>query len=457
MAGQETITALRNYVAARQADKKIINTGLKETPFLSKAMAKKKILGGGTQELSVRNGEQVSNAKYYTPGGSDDYVGVTASSNVYQSIDPVVQLQFFWSLLGVNLRYSAIELQMAKTGSDSQLANFLGSRMDFTEDHGRILAGSGIVSGTGDGYQGTLASVTGSNASEPYGIIYQDRYFSGTANANTAGTTLVSNSNTHFGQSRHLHSELVGNSMNATSGYGSTISVVGATVTNGSTELSVMSSDDYTDYIGWEVWIDTAQTGDFVRLGREYVIADADTSAATTVQMSTIYRGATDTAVNIELRAPFNTTAHGAASVLTNSKIGKVYYQASDGNRTPDMINSNTRTFGAVSALLFDQMRWQKVVDSDYGSKGYDNFKYLGATWCADNNFGDGEIHMINTEYTRLCCLQGQDTYMIKPSDIVNLSAGQDGYAQYGADATFAFQLVSESPRSNGILKGLSV
>lgn len=470
MAMGDTITNLRNFVAARQADPKVIETGRKETPLLSKSMAKKKILGGSVQELSVRNGEQSSNAKFYQPGDSaTDFVGTAGSANVYQAIDPVVQLQFYWSFLASNLRYSDIELQIAKTGGASKLADYLGSRMDFTEGEARETAGAGIISGTGDGYQGQL-QITGaydptvSTYSDPYGLIYQDRNWSAGLVA-AAGTAMTDGErdtanalNTHFGQGRELHSELVGNHVNAAIGFGTTVAVAGATLTQNSNMITVMTGDDYRDYLGWEIWVNlsnvpTASGGTFTRLGREFVVAGASSNTgATTLLMSSTYRGATDTTVAVELRAPFSTDA-----ALSNAKLNKFYYQASDGGRTPDMALSSTATFAAVSTLLFDQHRWTRVVDSEYGTKGYDNFKYLGATWCADNNYDDGTVHFINTEYTRLCCLQGQDDYKIKPSDIQMLSAGQTGHSQYGADTTFAFQMVSSSPRSNALIIGMTI
>ncbi|WP_299077619.1 hypothetical protein [uncultured Paraglaciecola sp.] len=440
---------LAPYIAAKQAEKKVVQTGRDETPTLSKAMETKKLRGGSEQEISVRNGDQATNTKFYNPDDPvSDFVGSVAGENNYTAIQPVVKLKFAWSFNGTDLRYSGIQLQQYKTAGDAQLASYLDDRLEFSEEEARESIGSGIINGTGNGYQGTLAGVVGTNLVNPYGLIYQDRNFSGTPNANTSNAA----DNTHFGQPRHLHSELVGNVLNATTGYGTTIADTGTFVV-GSTEISGLASTVFTPQLGWEIWVDFG--AGFEHLGREYVVADADTAAATTLQMSTIFRGVAGS-YPVEFRAPFNVATHGAAGVLTTAKLNKLYFQCSDGKRSPTQINSDTTTFGAVSNFLVDVARWNLVKDADFAAKGYNNFMYQNATWCADNNYTRGTIQYLTGKHTNLYCLRGQDDYMIKASDLIELPS-QAGYKQFGANTTMAFQMVSESPRSNGIINGLDI
>ena len=457
-----TLDNLANFVTAKQADPEFINSNDKESATLNKLLENKKVKGGALQNFSIKNDSQTTNFKWMLPDDTSDVVG-TGSDNDYQSISPVAQPQFTWSFGTTNLSYSGVQLQQAKTGGKSQLADYLGDRLAYTNSEMITQLGSGIISGTGGGLQAAIeAGGTGpvpgpaaSVAAEPYGLIYQDRYFSGIANGNTAGTASVTRNNTHFGKERHLYGTLVGNVFDASSaGYGTTISVTGATLTNGSTELSVMTSDVYTDYIGWEVWADITQSGTFVRLGREFVIADAATGAATTCQMSQIYRGATDTAVDIELRAPYSTAVHGTAGITNPEKLNKAYFAASDGTNHPDMGMMNSDMFAAVYNDLFGVRRWTAVTDSDYETKGYDNFKFHRSTMVLDNNCISGEIHFINTKYTKIYCLEGMTDYKIQGKDMISLPH-QNGFEQYGAAKVFPFQVVSISPRNNARVIGL--
>lgn len=448
-----TLDNLRNFVTAIQADPAFVQTGRKESAFFLKMFEKRKTKGGANLELSVRNGDQATNAKWILPDDSStDYIGTTSGKNDYQSLSPVVQLQFAWSFATSNLTYSDVQLQQAKTGGKSQLADYLGTRLEFSNGEILSMIGSGIIAGTGNGYQSTLASVTGSSGAQPYGIVYQDRFYSGTANANTNSEA----TNTHLGKARHLHSELVSNVIDDSTAYGTTVAVAGATLTNGSTAISVLTSADYSPYIGWEIWIDLTQSGSFTRLGREYVVADATSGAATTLQMSTVYRGATDTNVDIQLRAPLNATSHGAQGLVSTAKLDKAYYMASDGVETPDLALADMMTFAAIENLIKSTKQTILTRDADWEAKKYNNFMYNYATMLIDNNMTQGSVHFINTKYTNLYCLEGMQDYKIKGADIMELPQ-QTGFKQYGASKVFPFQIVSRSPRNNAVVKGLEV
>lgn len=451
-----TLDNLAAFIATAQADERFNQTGLKPSAFANTMMEKKKEKGGGLQNVSIRNGSQVSNSKFYLPDDTSDYVGVTASSNVFQKITPVVSGTFSWSFLAGNLMYSDVMLRQYKSAGASQLADYLGSRLQFTEGAMTTNLGAGTISGTGNGLQSTLATggtgPTASVATDPYGIIYQNRYFSGTPNGNANSPA----TNTHLGLPRHLHSELVSNYFDATNHYGTAVEIAGATLTEGSTVVSVATSLDYRPYLGWEVWVDLANGTDYVPLGREYVVADAASSATTTFQLSTIYRGATDTTVAIKLVPPFNVDQHGPAGMLSTGKLDRAYYQACNGALSPDMILSNTRTFSAVKTMLKNTAQWTFVPNADYKSKGYNNqFEYEGATWCADDNMASGSIQFINTGWTRMYTLKGNGDYKIKPSDIMELPS-QTGHLMYGAVKSWEFQIISESPRLNAAIVGLN-
>jgi hypothetical protein len=254
-----------------------------------------------------------------------------------------------------------------------------------------------------------------------------------------------------------LHSELVGNLLDATDGYGTTVPLTGTFVAN-STEVTIASTD-LDDKIGWEIWIDWNSSGDFTRLGREFVVASQQAAADTVFNMSTIFRTSMGAAgaYPIEIRAPFNTTDHGAASSLTTTKMSKGYYQASDGINQPNLASCDTRMFGAVQNFLVDALHWNLQPNDDMKAKGYsDNFMYLGATFVADNNVPAGEIHFENTNFTEMVALEGRDDYKIKGKDIIQLPS-QTGHEQYGCAKTMAFQVINKSPRSSAQIRGLTV
>lgn len=451
-----TLDNLANYITAKQADPEFIATGDNESAFLNKCMEKKKIKGGALQNFTVKNDSQATNFAWMLPDDTSDVVGGGAT-NDYQSLDPVAQPQFTWSFGTTNLVYSQVQYQQAKTGGKSQLADYLDSRLEYTNSEMVTKLGAGIISGTGSGLQDTLVSTAGtqpvpypssSSAAEPYGLIYQDRYYSGTANANTAGTASVSNSNTHFGKSRHLYKALVGNVFDAsTAGYGTTFSDAGVTLTNGSTEISSITPTDMDAYIGWEVWVDINGGSNYTRLGRT-VIADAATGSASTIQMSSIYEGANVTGVNLQLRAPFSTAVHGTEGITTPEKLNKAYFSACNGTDKPDLGLCNNEMFAAVYNDLFGIQRWTLAKDSDMETKGYDNFKFHSATMVMDLNAPSGEIHFVNTKYTKMYCLEGMTDYKIQGKDLQHLPS-QTGFEQYGASKVFPFQLASQSPRSN--------
>ena len=451
-----TLDNLANYVTAKQADPEFIATGDKESAFLFKCMEKKKIKGGALQNFTVKNDSQDTNFKWMLPDDTSDVVG-TGSTNDYQSLDPVAQPQFTWSFGTTNLVYSKLQYQQAKTGGKAQLADYMDSRLQFTNSEMITKLGAGLITGTGSGLQSTIVDTAGtqpvpypssSNAAQPYGLIYQDRYYSGTANANTAGTASVSNSNTHFGKSRHLYKALVSNVFDASSaGFGTTFSDSGVTLTNGSTEISSITSTDMDAYIGWEVWVDINGGSNYTRLDRT-VIADAATGAAETIQMSSIYQGATVTGVNLELRAPYSTAVHGAAGIVNPQKLTKAYFTASDGQNNPDLGLCDSQMFAAMYNDLYSRKEWTLAVNGDYESKGYDNFKFHKATMLMDDNAPAGEIHFVNTKYTKFYCLEGMTDYKIQGKDLAFLPS-QTGFEQYGAAKVFPFQLASQSPRSN--------
>jgi hypothetical protein len=424
-------------------------------------MKKKKTSGGSTQEFSVRNGDQASNFKWYLPDAASDFVGVTGSTNTFQKIDPVAQLQYTWSFGASNLRYSAIQLQQAKTAGKHQLANYVGSQLDFSQEEAAEQIGAAVVNGTGDGYQGALdSSYNGPGTStgiQPYGTIYQQRAYSGLIGGQTEMTNAVTGSNTHFGASRHLHSELVGNFFDASDVSATAVSISNVTMTNGSTQVDAFTTADLSAKIGWEIWWDEGSTGTFIPLGREYVVASTKATTDTLFQMSTIYRGTTSSTIDLELRCPYNATDHGAAGVLTMGKLQKSYSQASNGIDVPDHGLMSSRTFGKVLGFIQDNPRWNLVKNADLGLKGYgDNFMFNQATCVVDNNLADGKIIFENLNYLKLVCLEGQEDYKIKGSDLIELPS-QTGHKQFGANKTMAFQLVSKSPRSGAQIINLDV
>lgn len=447
-----TLDNIRNYVTAKQNDPKTVFTGRKETAYCNKLMSKKRTGGGAIQEFSIDNDAQADNTKWYLPDDpTSDFVGTVAGENNYSQIEPVAQAQWTWSFISSELRYSQVQYQIAKTGGPRQLAKYLDTRLEFTSRNAKDRLGQGLINGKGNGFQDVLPGVASSTGREPYGIIYQNRAFSGALDTNVANPV----DNLHFGRPRHLHRALVGNPFDAVSGYGATVAAAGATFTADSTEISGLPAADYAPNRGWEIWVDFGSG--FENLGREYQVGDtaAAGGSATTIQMTQVFRGVAG-AYDVELRAPFNVTNHGAIGAITTAKLNKGYYAACDDTTRPDIALSNTRTFGAVSNFLVDVMRWTLARDSDYETKQYDNFKYQGATWCADNNFADGRVEFINTDYTFLECLEGMDDYKIMGKDIIELPS-QVGNRQYGCNKTFVAQQVCESPRSNAYVAGLAV
>jgi hypothetical protein len=446
------ITALQDYVATRQADKEFLQTGRKESAAFNKFLAKKKTRGGSLQQLNLRNGSQATNAKWVLPGDASDYVGLTPGSNVFQTVEASVPMQFSWNYATTNLAYSGILLQQAKTAGEAQLADYLDTRLQFSNGEIVEMIGDGIIRGRGNGQQSTLASVTGSTGTEPYGLIYQNRVFSGTVagNANSPAT------NTHLGQLRHLQAELVSNELDATAGYGSDYTET-VTLTNGSTAISGLTSGDYFPYRLWEIWWDESGSGTYKRLGREYVVADtaATGGAATTVQMSQVFRGTTGS-YSVKLKAPYNTTTHGAAGLPNTAKLNKAYYLASDGKNFPDMGLVEMMGFASIQTLIQAEKRVLIVKNMDFESKGYDNFMYNQATMVVDNNINQGEVHFINTAFSNLYCLQGMEDYRIGGSDIIE-GPFQQGFKSYVAQKAFPFQLVCSSPRNNAVIRNLEV
>jgi hypothetical protein len=451
-----TLDNLAAYVATIQADQRFIDTSRKQSAALNKFMSKKATRGGALLNLSIKNGSQVANGKFFLPDDTSDYVGVTASSNVFQKLTPVVQAQFAWSFHATNLMYSDVMLQQAKTGGKSQLANYIEDRLRFSEGQTTDDIGAGIISGTGNGAQSTLATggdgPTTSSATDPYGLNYQDRYFSGTVNGNANSPS----TNTHLGAYRHLHPELISNVYDATDHYGTALEMTGATVTNGSTTVSVATNLDYAPYLGWQIWIDTANGTNYVPLGREYVVADVASGATTTFQMSQVYRGSNDSSVAIKLVPPYTTAVHGAAGAWTPAKLISAYYAAADGDNVPDLGLMNTATFAAMKNFMWNT-NIRIVADADMEGKGYkNNFMFEGATCVVDNNKARGEVHFVNTDWTKLYVLEGMTDWKIRGSDIIELPS-QTGHKMYGAVKVFPFQLISESPRSNARVIGLDV
>lgn len=446
-----TLSELADYVTARQADPQFIATADKQSAFLNKMLDKKVFQGGLVQNFSIKNDDQASNFEWFLPDESTDVIG-GGSVNTYTKLTPIVSPSFAWSYGSTNLVYSKIQLDTAKSGGESQLANYLDTRLQYSNSEMVSNLGRGVLLGTGDGKQSTLSTTVGTQVApypttsvgtEAYGLVYQDRYFSG-ASSNTANST----TNLHFGKERHLYDSLVSNVFDASSaGYATAVSFSTATVTNGSTEVSVAASDDYSDYIGFEVWIDTANGTNYQRLNR-VVVADAAAGAATTFQMSQVYRGATDAAVSIQLRPRFNTATHQAAGLVCPEKLSTVYFSACNGSDEPDLGLCDNQMFSAMYNDLFSNQRWTIAKNSDYQSKGYNNFMFHNATIVMDLNAPAGSVHFINTKYTKMYCLEGYGDYRIQGSDFVDHPTGV-GHKQIGAAKEFAFQLVSQSPRSN--------
>lgn len=443
-----TLSDLSAFVNDYLSEKKMVKTSLEATAFRKALYDGSKSQGGAEWKFPVRNSAGTNTAKMFRPTEATDYVGVTPGSNNYQDVVPVVDATCSWAFLTGNLKYSEVQMQQYST-SEQQLSDYLGDRLEFVLDDMEQLYSNQLISGTGNGYAGTLPSVTGTVAQDMYGLQYQQRYYSGITNANTNNEA----TNTHFGLARHLYPELVCNSFDATTGYGTTVTQLAKTLTNGNTEIPGLTSAAYAANKGWEIWFRPAGVGSYVRMGREYVVADTAAGAATTLQMSQVFRGVTGS-YDIQLVAPYNTTTHGAAGAFNLAKIEKAYARASNGNKRVTHIACNSETFVGFLNYLQGLKRWTKTEDSTLSKMGYENFKFNQATVIVDDHEVDGVLRGCNTSYTKLRRLKGMSDF--KKIKIRELPS-ETGILQYGGAAVVASQVECRSPRSEFVVSGITL
>lgn len=449
-----TLDNLAPYITEYLAQKDVVNTSLKSTAKLNKLMQRKKSQGGSNWDISIRNENSSKGTKFFEPDGATDTIG---TGNSYTRIEPVVTATAAWSFLLEEFKYSKVQYEQYRTAGKAQLADYLNTRLDFGMENMEDAIADGIVNGTGNGNQGTLPSVTGSVAQELYGLKYQQRAYSGTIGANTEKQA----DNLHLGLARHLHPALVGNVFDDTTAYGATVTELAITLTNGNTTVPGVTSVDYTPYIGWELWYRPAGSGSYERMGREYVVADATAGAATSFQMAQVFRGATGS-YDIQIRAPFDATAHGAQGSWTVEKLNKAYARASGaksgvgGIGSPDFACCNPETFQSFMNYLQQLQRWTFSKDAKLENEGYQNFKYNTCTVIVDPYESDGVVRFETSKHQNFYTLTGMDKFTITRADMYE-APNEDGVQQIVCAPVFTSQIVDASPRSSAVITGLNV
>lgn len=455
-----TLTNLASYIATYLDNKDMVRTSLKATPKLDQLMKNRKSRGGSEWDIQIRNENSSKGTKWFSPDDTNDVVGAGAT-NAYTRIQPIVTGKASWSSLLEEFKYSKVQLQKYQTAGPAQLADYLNSRLEFGIDNLEEAVADGLINGTGNGFDGTLPGVSGTDASEPYGLAYQQRTYSGAPGTNTESLA----TNTHLNLARHLHPALVGNQFDATNSYGTTLTTTGVTLTNGNTQIPGLVSADHSGYLNWEIWYRPASTGDYTRMGREYVVADTGTAgniatATTYVQMSQIFRGANGS-YDIQFRAPFNTTDHGAAGVWTTAKLNKMFARASgfktkNGMGSPDFLSCNNETFQAFMNYLQTLKQWTFSKDATLETEGFQHFMYNSMKVIVDPFEADGVIRMDCSKHLSLYTLKGMDNFKIDKSDLYE-APSETGVKQIVAAPVFTCQIVDASPRSSAVLTGLTV
>lgn len=442
------LTDIQRYVAAQLARSEMVKTSLSATAFLDKLYKSRKKMGGSDQYVPIRV-SGVTTAKVFTPDAASDYLGTANGAlNEYTNVDPIRQAKFMPSHAVAEMKLSGVQLQKYKKAKH-QLSDYMNTRIEFTSDNLKQLVAQQVMSGRGNGQDSTLPSVSGSVSTEFYGLRYQQRRYSGTANTVTAGGTV---DNLHLGLERHDFPELVGNEYDATA-YGTTVSDT-VTLTDGSPTVTDCASTDFSPYIGWEVWYRTTGSSDaWVKLS---VIGTAVASAQTSFQLANTFRGTTSSnGYDIEIRAPFNTTDHGASGSFSLAKLYKVYNLASDGNERPDFGLCRTDTFNGFQRYIAEIQRGVLGENKTMAENGWANFMFQGASVIVDNFEQSGTIRFTNSKYCALYALDGMDDLQVNPSSIVELP--QQGIKNYGGSAVFVGQLIDAAPNRSAVLYNLDV
>lgn len=439
MANWPTITT---YLDKQAGQREVINTAIESSGILSASVMQDKkrkkitVLKRSGPEFRMPIYTIDHNAKTFIPGGANDFIGSGVSfdaNSTHENRSPINDFQVYFAYLAANIRISEIQLKQA--AMRRQLFPFLDNQLSSVMTDMAELLSSQVVSGTGNGVQGTLAGVTGSAAENLYGLFYQNRRYSGVANANTANNS----DNSHFGVARHTQPIFVGNDLNAADvdpGDASTWVDGGdldaVTLTSGSTEITLGgAATDLSPNIGWEIYYRANGTSDpYTRMGRGFVIADANAGAAGTVQMARQWTGATGAAAyDIQLRPFFNSSVDGAASELTVNKVLTAYgYASSSSTDFPDIALCNTRHLTTLRKTLQQQERYPGVEykeNRDLSASGFDNIMVGKTTFLADDWYPDGIVDMFNTKYIHIATEEGFDRLQIGKDGLRSGDAAQ--------------------------------
>ena len=461
--------SISTYIKDQMGHKDTVSTAFERSALLYKIAGKQmkggkgkdaipnaKRLGGPDFTLKFRNEETI--ASMFVPGGTGDFIGASspASSSVptYGYRDPVVSTKAYFSYLKNPIRISKIEMQQAKTRQT--LIPFLSEQLDAVEEDACAVLAAQMVSGTGDGQQGALytiatGGVTAGTTGDMYGLIYQTRNYSGS----TISTTDNDTNNTHFGLRRSAYPQLVGNVASATSYTAAASETV--TLTNGSTVVTIAAAGttDFDARLGDRIFWDENGTGDFLPLGRGFCIAAQAAGAANTFQMSRQFEGTTGS-YDIEIRPWFNSTNHGATGVMNVNKIIQMIDYVTNGNIRPDIAMCDSATFSVLRQTLQTQERYVTQENATLSSMGYQNIQIAGVTFCPDNYFPTGQIHIFNSDYLVPYLETGFDKLRLMEDELVDSTDGQAVASVVGTCVT-SMQVVCLAPNTTAVITNLTI
>jgi hypothetical protein len=485
---------IENYLNRELGLKDTVSTAFEETGFLfmisgktekggkkEKAIPNAEYRVGPDFEIPVRNRER--NAEMFLVGSTGDYIGEagdpsTVLTATYKERDPVKMAKAFFATLKNDLRINEIQLKRAQ--SKRELLPFMKNNLETHKEDTCELIASQIINGTSDGQQNALVGIAGASALDMYGLIYQDRVYSG-----VAGTNVNNNpANTHMGLVRSEHRELVGNVLSALSvdpaGDGATfLEVLDVEFRQGETSVSLNGAAvDFTNYIGWNVYADLQGGTNYKPLGRGYVVGDA-TIGGTDTKIQLGYKweqiDAGDNSdnpayvarpgtnglgiqANIQLRPWFDGTIHGDAGVLTINKLIRAGRAANSGKRRANLAGLSEATYSRIIELLQTQERFVDNMKSNktLETANYESIIIAGVTFCPDNYWPDGEIHFYNTKYVKPFIEKGFDSFELKAGDLKKLTDGRS-VKSIGAALVASMQVMVTAPNTGSVLKDFNI
>ena len=421
---------------------------------------KVKRLAGPDFDFPVRKLSDVVTSAFI-PGGTTD-------TTTYTELETTQMAKAYFGYMQSPLRLNKILMMEAADR---------GSAVDYVEDNVSALLNDSkskialdIFQGNGNGVRSTLSGVSGSAAQNLYGQIYQLRDFSGTFGTNTSNQS----TNTHFNLYRHLTPEFVSNVASAASvddGAGASwVTDASVTLTNGSTEISNLASADYSAYRHWRVFYKLTTeaasayrpiTSPIIGAPRGYVVADATSGAATTLQMSQVWRGTTGT-YSIQLRPWFRSDTQGAASVPSLQKLKLMQSVCNSANSKIDLMLAGAATYNAFTDLLVTNERYIAGAGNPYTTDkrldawGYDNVKIGSGALVIDNYVPEGRVMGYDSKLLRPRLHKRFDKFKLTDKDFMPLTDGERVMSE-GAVMVVALQIVAADLSRTFVIEDINV